>query len=561
MKHLKSILAALVCMLLIGMLAVGAFAEEENLITADNMNLYATGGNSNLYIEDGWLKTRSDQRFMAKYKETLGTKFALSVEVAPINGFLENFINIHMDPNVPEPYAGMDFHNSYSIFIGEINPGLGSVNIRMAKILPRNPGENGFRGWMPINGGLDALVTTGIMNGMEEGDTLTVHVNVDGDNVQVQLYRTDDPSLRSEVANFDLSAAPCGTSDTDPVPKTGIIGLSNNGWKTGAQYTNLKVYESGQTPDIPDPGPTDPTQPTEPKPTLPADDGSMGENSFTLHSFGNSGKLHISEGWITTSANERFLAEYNTPLGEDFSFSVEIKPVDGYMENFIGIHMSGIANNYDGFDPCTGYGIYIGDIDRNTGRFNIRMNRVVNGFKGWIPPVGTVDDCVTVPGLLKDMEADDTLTLQVVVKGDLVYIQVFRTDNPERKYGVITYDLTTPTLGNNDTTDVPRTGVLTLAHNGWKTGKHYTNLKIGGVEMPGVTDKVESEFKPVQPPVFSDPTGPAPTEPEPTEKPGQTGTPGTTEKDPTSPALWIVLGAAAVAAIAAAVVVFIRKKH
>ena len=99
-----------------------------------------------------------------------------------------------------------------------------------------------FKGWIPTVDGADKVTVAGLLADADENTTLTAHVSVIGDRIQVRLSRTDDPEKASDVIVFDITAA-TSYGDETQIRRTGCIALAGNAELTGSHFAGLTVTE------------------------------------------------------------------------------------------------------------------------------------------------------------------------------------------------------------------------------------------------------------------------------------------------------------------------------
>ncbi len=414
--------------------------------------------------EGGKLITSENMRFLAEYSGALPKDYHMQVQVYPnAEGYMEHFIGLHASGIPTENYdGGWDWATGYGVFLGNYNKDTDTFDLRINKV------NNGFKGWLVREyHDWDVLPISGMVASLGEGESLTVDIVEINGIVTVQVWQTKNPANCSIVAVWDLKTE---TLEGE-VPESDGLALNVNGWFTGTLYSDLKIeaIETNAPLDMITVAP-----PANRDQDVKADPLVSDTESWKLYSTNGNTHASIVGGWVTTDSDNRFLALYNKSLGQEFTFSVDINPVDGYLENFIGIHMSNIADNYDAVDFCTGYAILLCDANAESGNVTVRMSKVNGGFKGFMPANGD-KDCVVVEGILKH---DGKLSAKVSVKGTDVTLWLYNSSDPEKLSDPITFDLTKAPVNTTYDDPLPLTGKVALAHNGWKTGAHYGNVAI-----------------------------------------------------------------------------------
>ncbi len=414
--------------------------------------------------EGSKIVTSENMRFLAEYSGTLPKDYHMQVQVYPnAEGYMEHFIGLHASGIPAENYdGGWDWATGYGVFLGAYNKDTDTFDLRVNKV------NNGFKGWLVREyHDWDVLPIPGMVASLGDGESLTVDIVEMGGILTVQVWQTNNPANCSIVAVWDLKTDTLEGS----VPESDKLALNVNGSFTGTLYSDLKI-EAIET--------NDPLKFPEVIPPADRDEGVKADplvsdtESWSLYATNGNSHASIANGWVTTDSDNRFLALYNKSLGQEFTFTVDINPVDGYLENFIGVHMSNIADNYNAVDFCTGYAILLHDANAETGNVTVRMSKVNNGFRGFMPVNGGVD-CVVVEGILKH---DGKLSAKVSVSGTNVTLWLYPTSDPTQLSAPITFDLTKAPINTTDDELLPLTGKVALAHNGWKTGAHYGNVQI-----------------------------------------------------------------------------------
>ncbi|MBP3305526.1 MAG: InlB B-repeat-containing protein [Oscillospiraceae bacterium] len=343
-----------------------------------------------------------------------------------------------------------------------------------------------FLGWNTKADGSGTSYAPGDKISFTESGTVMLYAQWEEDekhdySVIYNANHGDEPETKADSDNVSgvYEAAHSVTVDANAFVR---VGYSFTGWNTKADGTGT-AYTAGDTlPLTAEAGAVVLYAQWEEGKVLTGNLISNG--NFTLYSWQNSGNCVINDGWIKTTAAERFLAVYNKKVSDNFTMSIELKPVrldngNLYLESFIGIGLSGIPEVYDSFDALTGHGVFIGEMNPENGNINIRMNRVAGGFKGWLTIDGVEGDntVVTAEGLMAGADDNTTLVATITVNGDIVKVQLSRKDDPSKVSSEVIFNMSNPTSGG-DTTEVPYTGMIGFSSNGWLTGMHYTNLAL-----------------------------------------------------------------------------------
>ena len=254
----------------------------------------------------------------------------------------------------------------------------------------------------------------------------------------------------------------------------------------GAHYTNLTI---GAWTDITQTNENHPNEEEDTKPDRPV----LDDNDDFVYFSPDELDVGMLNGWITTFSDIRFMALYREYAEQDFSVSVELKPVEDKLADVIGIHVSEIPNNYQNFDSCHGYGVYLGDYNLKTGDITVRLSKSAGSFKGFIPTADSKEDKIVIPGLLAGADQNTTLLVEITVIDPYIQVRVSRTDDPTLVSPVIIFDTTaTTTFGDN--TPIEKSGVVALACNAELTGSHFANLVLS--EAKDMTSAGDADRQP-----------------------------------------------------------------